>query len=185
MGEEFAARSPFLFFCDFGPELRHAVTQGRRREFARFARFADAETQAEIPDPNAKTTFLISKIDWNSLQEEAHAGWLAYYRRLLTLRTAFIVPRLAGMEGRSGRFELFPPGVLDVNWLLGDRSTLRLVANFSAQTVRRAMPACQTETVFASSGEATTRLLAPWDVTWTLQAPVPLPESTLPAPDRG
>jgi 1,4-alpha-glucan branching enzyme len=36
MGEEFGADTPFLFFCDFGPELAAAVTQGRRREFARF-----------------------------------------------------------------------------------------------------------------------------------------------------
>jgi (1->4)-alpha-D-glucan 1-alpha-D-glucosylmutase len=34
MGEEFAATTPFLFFCDFGGELRDAVTEGRRREFA-------------------------------------------------------------------------------------------------------------------------------------------------------
>ena len=33
MGEEFAASTPFLFFCDFGPELAAAVAAGRRREF--------------------------------------------------------------------------------------------------------------------------------------------------------
>jgi maltooligosyltrehalose trehalohydrolase len=181
MGEEFAARSPFLFFCDFGPELRDAVTQGRRREFARFARFADAERQAEIPDPNEETTFLISKIDWNALQEEAHADWLAYYRDLLKLRKAFIVPRLAGMEGHSGRFEVFPPGVLNVDWRLGDGFTLRLLANFSEQTVRRALTAGQMEaTVFASTHEAATGALARWDVVWTLQPPasIPLPAAT-------
>ena len=41
MGEEFATTQPFLFFCDFGPELANAVTEGRRREFSRFAHFAD------------------------------------------------------------------------------------------------------------------------------------------------
>ncbi|MEO6423105.1 MAG: malto-oligosyltrehalose trehalohydrolase, partial [Candidatus Nitrotoga sp.] len=30
MGEEFATTQPFLFFCDFGPELARAVTEGRR-----------------------------------------------------------------------------------------------------------------------------------------------------------
>ncbi len=35
MGEEFAAPSPFLFFCDFAGGLREAVTRGRLRELAR------------------------------------------------------------------------------------------------------------------------------------------------------
>lgn len=179
MGEEFAARSPFLFFCDFGPGLREAVTKGRRREFARFARFANAETQAQIPDPNAKTTFLISKIDWDSLQEEAHAGWRAYYRDLLKLRNTFIVPRLAGMKGHSGRFEVFAPGVLQLDWQLGDGCNLRLLANFSDRLVRRAMPVGQMETVFASTADAAAGTLAPWDVVWTLEvessASIPMP----------
>ena len=40
MGEEFAAPSPFLFFCDFGPGLAESVTERRRKEFARFERYA-------------------------------------------------------------------------------------------------------------------------------------------------
>ena len=76
MGEEFAARSPFQFFCDFGGELRDAVTQGRRREFARFTRFADPAMQASIPDPNAAQTFLISKLDWGSDDDAVQAGMI-------------------------------------------------------------------------------------------------------------
>ena len=64
MGEEFGAATPFLFFCDFGPQLAAAVTAGRRREFARFARFSDAQAQAQIPDPNDVHTFESSKLDW-------------------------------------------------------------------------------------------------------------------------
>jgi maltooligosyltrehalose trehalohydrolase len=41
MGDEFAARTPFLYFCDFEGELGRAVREGRRREFASFARFGD------------------------------------------------------------------------------------------------------------------------------------------------
>ena len=48
MGEEFGAETPFLFFCDFEKDLAAAVTEGRRNEFARFARFNDpAETRAD------------------------------------------------------------------------------------------------------------------------------------------
>lgn len=45
MGEEFAASTPFQYFCDFEPELARAVSQGRREEFGRFAAFASADAQ--------------------------------------------------------------------------------------------------------------------------------------------
>ena len=51
MGEEFAASTPFLFFCDFGGELAQAVSSGRRREFERFAAFADEAVRARFPIP--------------------------------------------------------------------------------------------------------------------------------------
>ncbi|KIO47903.1 1,4-alpha-glucan branching protein [Nitrosospira sp. NpAV] len=168
MGEEFAAKSPFQFFCDFGDELRTAVTQGRRREFARFARFADPATQAAIPDPNAIQSFLISKLDWHSLKDDAPADWLAYYRRLLTLRREVIVPRLRGMEGHPAEFEVFAPGGLRVGWQLGDGSTLRLLANFSGKDIQGTVPAGQT--VFASAA-VTEDILAPWSVVWMLETP--------------
>ena len=167
MGEEFAARSPFQFFCDFSGELRQAVTQGRRREFARFARFADPAMQAAIPDPNSAQTFLVSKLDWGSLDDTVQADWLAYYRNLLKLRQEVIVPRLHGMGGRSAKFEAFAPGGLQVGWHLGDGSTLRLLANFSNEGTHAAAPAGRT--VFASSAEAAQGMLDPWCVVWTLE----------------
>jgi 1,4-alpha-glucan branching enzyme/maltooligosyltrehalose trehalohydrolase len=168
MGEEFAANSPFQFFCDFSGDLREAVTQGRRREFARFARFADPATQAAIPDPNTAQTFLDSKLDWNSLGDVAQADWLAYYRRILKLRREVIVPRLRGMGGGAAQFEVFAPGGLHVQWRLGDGSTLRLLANFSSEVVCTTVPAG--ETVFASSPDAAKGMLDPWSVVWTLDA---------------
>jgi 1,4-alpha-glucan branching enzyme len=75
MGEEFAADTPFLFFCDFGKDLAAAVTNGRRSEFSRFARFSDPELRARIPDPNAQETFFQSKLDWSSLSSPEHNNW--------------------------------------------------------------------------------------------------------------
>ena len=40
MGEEFASRTPFLFFTDHHGELADAVRNGRRNEFARFPAFS-------------------------------------------------------------------------------------------------------------------------------------------------
>lgn len=167
MGEEFAARSPFQFFCDFGDEMREAVTQGRRREFARFARFADPAIQAAVPDPNAAQAFLISKLDWSSLDDAAQAGWLAYYRNLLKLRREIIVPRLKSMEGGAAKFEVFALGALRVRWRLGNGSTLWLLANFSKEEIHAAMPAMPAgQMVFASSEEAAKGELGPWSVVW-------------------
>ena len=168
MGEEFAARSPFQFFCDFGGELREAVTQGRRREFARFTRFADPAMQAAIPDPNAAQTFLISKLDWGSDDDAVQAGWLAYYRHLLKLRQETIVPRLHGMDGSAGKAEVLAPGILQVRWHLGDGSGLRLLASLSSEEIQVGSPPGQT--IFASSAETIKGMLNPWSVVWTLEA---------------
>ena len=131
MGEEFGAATPFLFFCDFGPELAQAVTAGRRREFARFARFSDPAAQAAIPDPNAADTFARSKLDWASTQRAPHARWLELYRDLLALRRERIVPRLSGMGGSAGRFQVLGEGALEVHWRLGDGSGLALYLNLA------------------------------------------------------
>ena len=140
MGEEFGAATPFLFFCDLGPELAQAVTEGRRREFARFARFADPAARAGIPDPNDPETFTRSKLDWACRPRMPHARWLALYRDLLALRREHLLPRLAAMRGDSGEFRVLGAGALTAQWRLGDGSSLRLYLNLSQGSVPLAAP---------------------------------------------
>ena len=170
MGEEFAATSPFQFFCDFGPELAAAVTRGRRREFARFERFSNPEAQASIPDPNAPETFAASKIRWDEISRSPHSDWLAFYRELLALRHAVVAPRLAGMQA-GGTFQAEDNGVLRVQWTLGDGSRLHLIANFGAAAVS-AVPMPPGEIVYASESRlkrrARKRKLPPWFVAFSL-----------------
>jgi len=128
MGEEWAASTPFLFFCDFGPELAEAVTRGRRGEFGRFAAFADPAAQARIPDPNLAATFLASKLQRDECARPPHRERRASVAALLALRAREITPRLAGMRG-GGRFQVVN-GILHVQWTLGDASRLHLLANF-------------------------------------------------------
>jgi maltooligosyltrehalose trehalohydrolase len=91
MGEEEGSESPFLFFTDFHDELADAVREGRRKEFAKFAAFADEKARETIPDPNAATTFEASKP-----QPGPDAMiWRAFYHDLLALRRQHIIPRLA------------------------------------------------------------------------------------------
>ena len=95
MGEEWAAAQPFPFFCDFNADLAEAVRNGRREEFARFPEFQDPAQRERIPDPTAEATFAAAKLRWEDVDQPKHAEWLDWYRRLIAVRHADIVPRLA------------------------------------------------------------------------------------------
>ena len=86
MGQEWATKSPFLFFTDHEPELGAQVTAGRRREFAAFAAFSEPTQLSAIPDPQHFETFERSKLDWGELNLEPHSRVLRLYRDLLALR---------------------------------------------------------------------------------------------------
>jgi maltooligosyltrehalose trehalohydrolase len=174
MGEEFAAATPFLFFCDFGPELAQAVTEGRRREFSRFERFRDPAALAAIPDPNDPDTFEASKLDWRALADPRHAEWLDFYRRLIDVRAKHIVPRLMGMGGHAGTWEVLGAHALIVCWRLADASTLELRLNLSTEAVGAAHPAkgeliaCEPESAAAGVGS---RVLPPFSAACHLAPP--------------
>ena len=92
MGEEEASTTPFQFFTDHHGELAEAVREGRRREFAGFAAFADPHRREKIPDPNAPSTFERSRPAADPARGPARR---ALYQRLLALRGAVIAPRLS------------------------------------------------------------------------------------------
>jgi maltooligosyltrehalose trehalohydrolase len=82
MGEEWAASTPWQFFTSFpDPDLAAAVREGRRAEFESHGWSGD-----EIPDPQAMQTFESSRLDWDELDEDPHAGLLDWYRKLIALR---------------------------------------------------------------------------------------------------
>jgi maltooligosyltrehalose trehalohydrolase len=59
MGEEYGEQAPFQFFTDhIDEEIATATREGRRREFATFARFAGEE----VPDPQDPETFVRSEL---------------------------------------------------------------------------------------------------------------------------
>ena len=166
MGEEFGAVTPFLYFCDFEGELGRAVTEGRRREFVRFARFADTAAANEIPDPNDAQTFEASRLDWASTDGIEQVRWREFYRDLLTLRTREIAPRLPAMRG-GHRFDVLGDGGLQVRWRLGDDSVLALDAQLGARSAERELLSGRTLFELAHGSAATMR--AAWSVRWTLE----------------
>ncbi len=143
MGEEFAATTPFQFFCDFGPELAAAVSKGRREEFGRFAAFAGEQVQAGIPDPNDEKTFLASKLQWDAREQGAHGEALRLTRAVLAVRRKELMPRFGGpssvqqwsCEGEALRiiWRLAPQGE-------EDGVLLHLLANFGSGSTRHAAP---------------------------------------------
>jgi malto-oligosyltrehalose trehalohydrolase len=164
MGEEFGAASPFLYFCDFTGDLAQAVTEGRRNEFGRFARFSDPAVRSRIPDPNDPATFDSSKLDWAARVAPVHARWLDLYAELLAIRHEHLVALLP--KAASGEFRIIGPGVLAVQWPLGDGSALHLLANFAdAPAESAALP----PGVVLYRSHPPDGVLAPWSVQVSLE----------------
>jgi malto-oligosyltrehalose trehalohydrolase len=168
MGEEFAAATPFLFFCDYTGDLAQAVRDGRRQEFERFPAFRDPALRERIPDPNDVTTFTRSRIDWN--WETPQSQWFDYVNALLDLRRREIVPRLHGMRGHAGRAEV-RDNVLHVTWRLGDGSELAVIARLERNDAKNvAVPSGR---LLAASDDRVAALLKKgelpkWSAAWFL-----------------
>jgi malto-oligosyltrehalose trehalohydrolase len=159
MGEEWGARTPFPFFCDFHGALADAVRKGRRAEFAdAYARYGDM-----VPDPLAESTFRSARLDWDEPARASGARRLALVRDLLTIRRQKVVPLLAAL-----RFD--PHATRARGTLLRAEWThpqvrLRLLANVSREAARR--PADWKNGAPISGGEPGETLL-PWSVFWSV-----------------
>ncbi|KYG63801.1 hypothetical protein AZI86_13335 [Bdellovibrio bacteriovorus] len=78
MGEEIGESNPFAYFVDHtDKELRTAVREGRKKEFAAFT------WKGEIPDPGAEETFNKSKPQWSELNSERGKKFTALYKSLI------------------------------------------------------------------------------------------------------
>jgi malto-oligosyltrehalose trehalohydrolase len=172
MGEEFAAETPFLFFCDFHGDLAAAVTAGRRKEFARFSKFSSDEVRNSIPDPNSEQTFLKSKLNWNSLLADSHSKWLSLYRELLSLRRRFIVPRIGIRRGSRCEAPDAHDRHLSIAWFFEDGARLELRANLSPDRNIR-IPRISGTLFYSGNAEAAAMIpretLPPWSVVWSLR----------------
>jgi len=165
MGEEWSARQPFQFFCDFHGELADAVRQGRREEFRRFPEFADPAKRERIPDPQSPATFAASKPDWSDLALPSAATTLRWYQRALSMRRAHIVPLIREIR-RAGEWLIAGEGAVFVRWHCGPGRELRLSANLSAQA--HGFPLDDGRVLWHEGEKPDDLVLAPWSVRWTL-----------------
>ncbi|HEX5923900.1 MAG TPA: malto-oligosyltrehalose trehalohydrolase [Baekduia sp.] len=112
MGEEYGEAAPFQFFTDhIDEEIAIATRDGRRREFAAFARFAGEE----VPDPQDPATFERSK-----LTRRGDPVLRALYGELLRARR--LLPRGPVDDVRSDEI---------ARWLRVQRGEYALVMNFA------------------------------------------------------
>jgi maltooligosyltrehalose trehalohydrolase len=174
MGDEWEAPQPFPYFCDFEPELASKVREGRKKEFARFAKFRDQEGLAGLPDPTDIATFRSACLDWSTLQDPRHADALDHHRRLLAVRLRDIVPLIPKI--RNGTcIKLEASGAFAVDWRLEDGGILHLLANLTDRAVPvvgRAAGRMIFSTHPNIRAAMTRNELAPWSVTWLLERAV-------------
>jgi maltooligosyltrehalose trehalohydrolase len=139
-GEEWGARTPFLYFTDHeNAELGRLVAEGRSREFSGF------RWQGTVPNPQEIDTFERSKLDWSELSEAPHAEIYEWYRRLIQLR-----------RDKPGRSEAAHGGETAVKfdakagWLRFVDDGVLCVFNFGAVAQRVPMPGGEWDLVLRS-----------------------------------
>ncbi len=126
MGEEYAAKHPFLFFTSHNEDLAKLVREGRRAEFKHFAAFQDEERRKAIPDPNASSTFDAS------VAEQAEPAMFTFMQDLLALRAEHVVPGIPGC--RNLDVDVLAPGALRAEWRLGNGRLLAITLNLGHAT---------------------------------------------------
>jgi maltooligosyltrehalose trehalohydrolase len=127
MGQEWAASTPFQYFTDLETGLGGLVTEGRRREFAEFPEFSSPEAALRIPDPQAETTFLNSRLQWDERTTGVHQRSLALYRALIALRLDHVA--LTAGETTTG-VAAAPDAETIVLKRSGHRETIWMAARF-------------------------------------------------------
>lgn len=157
MGEEWGAREPFPYFCDFDEELNEKVRMGRRVELSRLPGF-DAD---ELLDPTAQSTFAMAKLDWSQLHGAEAAEMLAFYKSILALRHHRIVPLLNGEDKTHASFHT-EGHVTSVEWTLSAGTNLHLLLNLSNQPAKFSTQQAA-EQIFSLNSDSKDRL-APWSV---------------------
>ncbi len=130
-GEEWGARTPFLYFTDHeDAQLADAVRAGRRAEFAAFGWRPE-----DVPDPQEVDTFVRSRLRWAEISQDPHNRLLEWHRALIALRER--TPELT--DGRLDKVRVDVDS--EAGWLMMVRSPLLLVVNVSNVSVSVPLPA--------------------------------------------
>ncbi len=167
MGDEWGASSPFPYFCDFGGDLGEKVRTGRCEFLQKLHNASDEELKA-APNPQAESTFLSAKLQWEQAAEPAHAAWLEWYPRLLKTRLEKIAPLLPMLNQRCGQTRVLAAGAFEVEWTMADGAKLTMAANLRPQP-GAGFSESGGEVVWMEGTTPSGSELGPWSVRWILQ----------------
>ena len=159
MGEEWASKAPFPFFCDFSGDLADAVRQGRRKEFeGAYAKYGN-----EVPDPLDDATPQSATLDWSDRDREPGRRRLQLVRDLLEVRRREIVPRLA--DAKFGTADASDNGLLRAEWQLGGGKRLSLTANLSNRDIGASTGHAKASVIWGAASNGT---MPAWSVRWQI-----------------
>jgi maltooligosyltrehalose trehalohydrolase len=170
MGEEYASDQPFPFFSDVHPKRRAALREGRKEELKATPEHTDPNKPniEEMVDPASLETFNSAKLDWAALDQPNGQDWLNFYRNLIDLRKAEIVPRLYRIEGFSSQYDVLGARAVHVQWWLGDGTKLHLYANL-AEEAQDGVELNGGRRIW-QQGFVENNRLGPWTVLWIIDA---------------
>ena len=127
MGEEYGESRPFQFFCSFSdPALIESVRMGRRREFEAFHKDG-----ADVPDPQAESTFAASRLSWSWESDPHRSGLRRLYQDLLQARREW--PALRDYVQRTACLLQTADPVLELIRGAKSQHSVRALFNLSAQ----------------------------------------------------
>jgi maltooligosyltrehalose trehalohydrolase len=140
-GEEWGARTPFLYFTDHeDAELGRLVSEGRAREFQSF-RWGGAPPDPPPPSPAAPPP-----LDWAEIGEPGHAEILEWYRALIALRKSRSRDEAPGKP--KVRFDA------KAQWLRFEYAGVLALLNLASVPARIALPAGEWELALDSHPRA-------------------------------
>ena len=99
-GQEYAATTPFLYFCDHQAELAKTIREGRGKFLAQFRSLGLPEMQHVFGDPGNPSTFEGSKLDFSERQK--NAAMYNLHKDLIRLRRedpVFRMQRRGAVDG--------------------------------------------------------------------------------------
>jgi maltooligosyltrehalose trehalohydrolase len=148
-GEEWGAKTPFLYFTDHeNAELGRLVAEGRSKEFSSFS------WQGAVPNPQEVETFNRSKLDWSEMSQPPHAELLEWYRRLIHLRHGKMAASSTA-RGTMGRGKAAVKFNADAAWLTFIHGGLLCVFNFAVAAQRVRLPSGEWDLMLRSDRPGT------------------------------
>ena len=167
MGQEWATKNPFPFFCDLAPHFGKKAAKGRRDAIKYHMQFSPTQNIKQSPDPTDHETFQSAVMNWQELNQPDHREWFEFHKNLLLIREREIIPLISNLKINQATVISQNPAI--VNWKLNKDKTLTLVTNLTKESmaIENAIPG---EYIYRLPEELPSQILQgtipAWSVGW-------------------